>query len=58
MPKLKQEVALSFKVSTALKAALYKECEIQNRSNADMAKILMAEALGYLEAKRNTNKLL
>lgn len=58
MPKQKQEVALSFKISHALKAALDRECELQNRSNADMAKILLAEALGYLEAKRNTSKLL
>lgn len=58
MSKSKQEVPLSFKVSHALKAALDKECEFQNRSNSDMAKILLAEALGYLEVKRNTNKLL
>lgn len=58
MPKLKQEIALSFKVSNAMKAKLDQECEIEHRSQADMAKLLLAEALGFREAKRNTSRIL
>lgn len=58
MPKQKQEIALSFKVSHALKAKLDQECENESRSQADMAKILIAEALGSRESKRNIHRLL
>ena len=34
------------------------ECEHENRSQSDMAKILIAEAVTYREAKRNIAKIL
>lgn len=58
MPKQKQEVALSFKVSNAMSARIDAECEIESRSISDMAKILIAEALMNREAKRNIAKIL
>lgn len=41
-----------------MKAKLDQECEIEHRSQADMAKLLLAEALGFREAKRNTSRIL
>jgi hypothetical protein len=58
MPKLKQEHPLSFKVSSALIAKIDQERELESRSQSDMAKILIAEALSFREAKRNMHKLL
>lgn len=58
MPKQKQEVPLSFKVSNSMKARIDEECEAESRAVADMAKILLAEALLIREAKRNTHKIL
>lgn len=34
------------------------ECEIESRSQSDMAKILIGEALLIREAKRNMHKIL
>jgi len=54
----KQECALSFKISNALKAKLDEECERSARSQSDMAKILIARGLLTLEAERNIGKVL
>lgn len=58
MSKLKQEIALSFKISHALKARLDQECDKDARSISDMAKILIAEAILIRESKHNITKLL
>lgn len=58
MPKQKQENPLSFKVSNAMISLIEKECEIESRSQSEMAKILIAEALCYRDAKRSMHKVL
>jgi len=58
MPKQKQENPLSFKVSNAIIARIDEERDIESRSQADMAKVLIAEALMYRDAKRNIRKIL
>jgi hypothetical protein len=58
MTKQKQEYSLSFKVSAAMKAKIDQECETENRSQADMTKLLIAEALCFRDAKSNTRKIL
>ncbi len=58
MPKQKQEISLSFKISNAMKTRIDQECETESRSQTDMAKILIAESLAYRDAKRNTHKIL
>jgi hypothetical protein len=58
MPKQKQEHPLSFKVSSAMINGIDIEREIDSRSQSDMAKILIAEALKYREAKRSIHKIL
>lgn len=58
MSKQKQEIPFSFKVSNAMKTAIDQECEIENRSQSDMAKILIAEGLSARVSKRNIHKLL
>lgn len=58
MTKQKQEHPLSFKVSSTLISKIDGECEIESRSQTDMSKILIAEAISYREAKRNMHKLL
>lgn len=58
MPKQKQEHPLSFKISSNMIAKIDQERELENRSQSDMAKILIAEALCCREAKRNINKIL
>lgn len=58
MPKQKQEHPLSFKVSSAMISRIETECETESRSQSDMAKILIAEALMFREAKRNMHKVL
>jgi hypothetical protein len=58
MPKQKQENSLSFKVSNSMIGKIEQEQVLENRSQSDMAKILIAEALCIREAKRNINKIL
>ena len=58
MPKQKQEHPLSFKVSSSMIAKIDHERETESRSQTDMAKILLAEALSIREAKRNMHKIL
>ncbi len=61
MATQKQLHAISFKVSSAMKARLEEECAKDNdRSQADMAKILMNEALLVRDAlgKGNTKNYL
>lgn len=58
MPKAKQENALSFKISSSMIARIKEECDIESRSQSDMAKLLLAEALMSREGKRNIAKIL
>lgn len=58
MSKLKQEHPLSFKVSSAMIARIDQERENESRSQTDMTKILIAEALAYREAKHNIKRIL
>lgn len=58
MPKQKQEHPLSFKVSSAMITRIDEEREAESRSQAEMTKILIAEALSIREAKRNIRKIL
>ena len=41
----KQEIAVSLKISNALKARLDQECQREHRGQAEMIKVLLAEAL-------------
>lgn len=58
MPKQKQEHPLSFKVSNTMISKIETECELESRSQSDMSKILIGEALMIREAKRNMHKIL
>lgn len=58
MAKQKQEIPLSFKISNSLAAAIEEERGLEIRSQSDMAKILIAEAVLVRKAKRNIDKLL
>lgn len=58
MPKNKQEHPLSFKVSSAMISRIEQEQQIESRSQSDMAKILIAEAILIREANRNISKIL
>ena len=58
MSKQKQEVGLSFKISQAMSGRIAEECEQESRAISDMAKVLIAEALMFREAKRNMRKIL
>lgn len=56
MSKQKQENALSFKISNAMKSKLEQECSADNdRALCDMAKILIDEALRIRDALRKNN---
>ncbi len=56
MPKQKQENALSFKTSNSMDTRIEFYCTQDNgRAKADMAKILIAEALVARDAQENNN---
>jgi hypothetical protein len=58
MNRPKQEISLSFKISSSMKTKIDQECELENRSQAEMTKILIAESLLNRESKRNICKIL
>lgn len=51
---------MSFKISDPMKARILKECAKEHRSEVDLARILMAEALVIRDAQQegNTQKYL
>lgn len=55
MAKQKQENALSFKTSNAMDSRIEYYCGKENRAKADMAKILIAEALVARDSQDNNN---
>lgn len=56
MSNQKNEIGLSFKITPRLKGRLDEECTKEGRSQAEMSKILLAEALVLRDAQANSTR--